>query len=212
MLWGLPPETWLELWSGAIGAFVSAIAAALVAWGVVSATNKHQSTLSDKALREQRKQARRSLQAQQDLDRDNAARQAMARYISNALELVSLAESRTPDELRSIGVRLQVAATEIRILGNEFNKMGDVLLRMSRSIRGLAARELASRDGKVPEFNERMRHELNLIVSEASALIPVWWNEEPDDQDHTISRFESAIDRANNILELVNKAATNSDK
>jgi len=90
--------------------------------------------------------------------------------------------------------------------------MGDLLLRMSRSIRGLAARELASRDGEVPEFNERMRHELNLIVSEASALIPVWWNEEPDDQDGTISRFESAIARANKILELVKESATNSDR
>lgn len=202
----------MELWSGTFGALASAIAAAIVALVVVKMTNAHQSKLAQAALRAQRVEASRALRRQRDDARASAARQAMAQFVASASEIASRAERWTHDDLRQIGVRLHVSVTEIRILGGEFSEMGDVLLRMSRAMKQLAGRELASRDGLAPEFNNIMWRELNLLVSEASALIPVWWNEEPDDQSGTIDRFERALVRASKILAIAKEAAEESEQ
>lgn len=49
MLWGITPETWAQLWSGAIGSFVAAVIGGLVALAIVRLTNSHQSTLAREA-------------------------------------------------------------------------------------------------------------------------------------------------------------------
>lgn len=60
MFIGISAADWLQLWNGFIGALVAAVAAALVAWGVVKATNKHQSRLAYVAARQAAREAQRS--------------------------------------------------------------------------------------------------------------------------------------------------------
>jgi hypothetical protein len=46
MFWGIGPDDWMQLWSGAIGSFVAAVIGGAVALLVVVATNRHSSKLA----------------------------------------------------------------------------------------------------------------------------------------------------------------------
>lgn len=52
-MFGIGEQGWLELWSGFNGSLVGALAAALVALLVVWRTNKHQTSLAEKAAKKQ---------------------------------------------------------------------------------------------------------------------------------------------------------------
>lgn len=101
MLWGLGPESWLQLWSGVIGSIVGAIGAAVVALLVLSRTNRHQAKLSQEALREQRELAESALVAQREDAKTalNEQRNALERQLadqrsesSRARELAAIAD------------------------------------------------------------------------------------------------------------------------
>lgn len=212
----------LQLWSGSFGAALSAVLAAGVAVFVVWRSNKHQTKLSaiaraesfsesQKARREQRELLQKQLDEQRANDRSNAAIKSMSEYVASANELLSRAEGWTLDDLSMIGVRLHTAVTTTRILGGEFTDLADVMLRMSRAMKQLAGREFASRDEDTSGFGDLMWRELNLLVGAASALIPVWWNENADEREDTITRLEVKLLRALDVLSIVKEVVASAE-
>jgi len=73
-------STWLQLWSGSIGAFVGAILAAGVALLVVFLTNRHQTAISERTQAELRREA--------SLNREHAAIAEVIAVLSETIALV----------------------------------------------------------------------------------------------------------------------------
>ena len=223
MLTGILMTDPLQLMSGLYGAALSAVLAALVAVFVVWRSNKHQTKLSaiaraeafsesQKARREQRELLQTQLDEQRANDRSNAAIKSMSEFVASANELLSRAEGWTLDDLSMIGVRLHSSVITTRILGGEFSELADVMLRMSRAMKQLAGREFASRDEDPSKFGDLMWSELNFLVGAASALIPVWWNENADERKDTIGRLEEKLVRALGVLAIVKEVAESDEQ
>lgn len=214
MLWGLPPETWLELWSGAIGAFVSALAAALVAWGVVSATNKHQANLSKKALQSQLDSATEALELQTALlekqiaeqrrsERNRQSIDTIVNIIERSNEILARPPSRNLDDIWRLNYHLRTGVTTLRILGGEFAPLAATLHRYPDITSGLAAYVIRGANPDDNTVSNFMWSELNDLVSPVTSLLPHWFEDSEKDRLITLSVIREAIERAEHVRDSV---------
>lgn len=124
-LWGIKEDVWVQLWSGTVGAIVSAGVAALVAVLVLTSSNAHQRKLAAEAARKQEKTAIRQLDEQYALAAQQLAEQrfearrvreqaALAEIISTAESLVIFA-TQSSAAVRSHTPLVQTAMARWRI-------------------------------------------------------------------------------------------------
>lgn len=121
--------TWIGFWSGVVGAATSALLAAAVAYGVVWATNKHQSRLAANALKAQ--SAALNTQLEEQRQEASKAREiaAMADVVAktndlwwNPSSISDLAQSPVPDAVAA-AIRWRLEGS----LGNSRNVESAVL-------------------------------------------------------------------------------------
>lgn len=124
-LWGIKEDVWIQLWSGTVGAIVSAGVAALVAVLVLTSSNAHQRKLAAEAARKQEETANRQLDEQYALAAQQLAEQrfeakrvreqaALAEVISTAESLVIFA-TQSSEVVRSHTPVVQSAMARWRI-------------------------------------------------------------------------------------------------
>lgn len=186
MFMGISEGDWLELWSGFIGALVSAVLAALVAVLVVWRTNKHQSGLAKSALAAQREDAATALKVQRDLlerqireQREEARRaerhQALARFIAGVRELSFLHSETELISIARIGRELEAAAAALDILGEEDEGLHELL---HPSIRPLVLLSTISLDDFQAGLDSDAYRKMTACASAICDLSPKWWSRE----------------------------------
>jgi hypothetical protein len=186
MLWGISAADWLELWSGTIGALVSAVAAALVAWLVVRATNKHQGEIAKAALKAQREDAATALIVQRELlqqelreQREESRRsertQALARFVSGVRELSFLHNATELPSIAAVGRELEAAVAALDILGGEDEGLRELLHPSIRPIIVLSTLSLDDFKAGVDSDAYRL---LRACADAICTLAPKWWSRE----------------------------------
>lgn len=131
MFWGLSEAWWMQIWSGVIGAAITAGISIFVAIIVVKRTNSHQSILSNRALAEQRKGDAEALEEQRA--RDAAALDVQRAALQEQLEQQRAETAR----LRMMDVRADIVADANHVLDSALQNMDAVdraIPPLSRSI------------------------------------------------------------------------------
>ncbi|VXB25578.1 hypothetical protein ARTHRO9V_130217 [Arthrobacter sp. 9V] len=150
-------EIWLlQLWSGVFGAAISAVLAAGVAILVVTLTNKHQTTLSQKAIDEQRRLAEVALEEQK--------RQF-------ELTLKRQSEEARQDRLRLAVHDAVAAADDVAIEYDKGLDAIDAILQRMRSAVFRWSTEVSDRNA-VKEVMRWPHHTANLAIAAAKSLTP----------------------------------------
>lgn len=214
MLLGIPPTTWLELWSGAIGAFVSAIGAAAVAWLVVKETNKHQSELAKKALGAQREDAAEALRVQRELleqqihEQRNAARhsecvRASSELLAGVHELVSFSDSFTLEDRARITLSMRVALSTLEIFDGTSEGLHKALYPCELTFSALSSHIFVARmDGDMDRYG-LIYEQLNNCSSAVQWIIPKWWNSDAPDRERLSARIHTILSDADEALQLL---------
>ncbi|SDK80127.1 hypothetical protein [Arthrobacter sp. ok362] len=116
-LW-LSCGTWLQFWSGAFGAFTSALLAAGVALLVVWLSNKHQSKALKLELEEQREEASKARAYAAISDLVAAAELALAKYQEDDVAADSFVAMRSAASRLALDMDSLALKTELRIWAN----------------------------------------------------------------------------------------------
>lgn len=187
MLWGIPATTWLELWSGSIGALVSAIGAAVVAWLVVKATNRHQGEIARAALEAQRADATEALRVQRELLEQQISEQrqearwaektrALSEFVAGVRELNAIHDETTLHEVNATIRRLEASAATLDILGDDDEGLHSLLHPSIRTLHTLCVHVFFDYQIKGPRSGAR--EALADCARAICTLSPKWWSNE----------------------------------
>lgn len=168
MYWGIDRAEWLLLWSGVLGAVVSAAVAALVATFVLVRSNKHQLKLSLEAAETQRAVALKQLTEQRSEAARSREQAALAEVIVAVEQLVAMSP-RPNGEVRSYSMAFKAAMARWRI--ELASSVMEVELR--RWSRILTRKALGVSRAKESGNSENFRAALNGLEVAASGLMSV---------------------------------------
>lgn len=144
MFWGIDRPEWFLLWSGILGAVVSAAVAAWVASRVLVRSNRHQSELADEAATRQEKLAGKQMDMQMQSSR-RALSEQRAQLQQQLAQQQSIAERQIEEQRKQASLaREQLAIAEVIIATEDFMAIGidseEVAANQLRSLRVAAAR------------------------------------------------------------------------
>lgn len=169
MFLGIDRPEWFLLWSGILGAVVSAAVAALVATVVLALSNRHQIKLSEEAAEEQRK----IVLMQLDEQRSEAARSREQTALAEVLIAVEglTMEMRSTEDVRAYVPTLNAAMARWRIeLGG--GAMEREVMRWPMLLRRLALKVVFGKESGAGWADEFAR--LGSAIEQLSSVVLAW--------------------------------------
>lgn len=186
MLWGIDRDEWVQLWSGGLSAVLSAAVAAIVAIVVLTRSSRHQQSLVERQLDEQRTEAA--------LTREKAA---MADLMAAATRFISFDERYKHASVTEL-ISAYIAATYRWALeADERDRTGKLV----RCVKILGPCSFAESATGTASNSPVTAAEWGEIVSEIVGALSVfgldWYLQSPDKRPMIWSRLEEEINDMN---------------
>lgn len=186
-LWGIEEGVWVQLWSGTVGAIVSAGVAALVAILVLTRSSRTQLDLVEKQLTEQRLEASRA-----------RARSATAEFVASVSDFRTAAIAGV-DAVKNQSHEFVTAAYKWQL---EMGTVDEILklLAWDGTLVGLALRVQSDPEGHSDEEDRTW----DAVLEEAISVLFAFglsWNRDVDDRRAVANMLEQHRLRFENMLE-----------
>ena len=207
----------MDLWSGVIGAALSAVLAALVAVLVVWRTNKHQSKLAATALRRQAKSAKKALKSQRRLlqeqldeqrrsELNNRALEAIVAIVELSNELLSRPKTRTVDDIWNFASPLRTGVTTLKIIGKEYDSLADALWMYPVTASGIGAYCVDSGKPEAKAVTDEAAIVLYKLVQNVTVTLSAWLQGSESERSKAISDMKRDLATAERYrLKLINQ-------